>query len=232
MASGRRIVLGRTAGALIAALLVGATALIAPPAALLLLALLAAYVATQTPLRFDIKTFIGPVFAAMIAGALAGPAVAMGVLFAWRLWADARWSIGEAKRLALAAGRPGENRLAALAHAWLTPIFGLCLVAYTSPHLLVGLPLDLPHVPIWVPIAAGAAAALSAFDWAVRRAADWRLGELAPALTAHLIAHQAVFLLAYGLTLDVSAGLFAVCAWRLAHAAPFKLPQLSFTAVP
>ncbi|HVZ99227.1 MAG TPA: hypothetical protein VG841_02800 [Caulobacterales bacterium] len=229
MASARRIILGRTALALIAALLIGAAALVAPPFALLALAALGAYVALQRPLRADLAAFAGPVFAALLAGALAGPAVAIGVLFAWRVWADARWSIGEAKRLALAAGRPGENRLVALAHAWATPIFGLSLVAYTSPHILVGLPLELPHVPVSVPIATGAAAALLVFDWAVRRAADWRLGELAPGPAAHLLAHHLAFALAYGLTMDISAGLFAVCAWRLAHAAPLKAAQLNFT---
>ena len=41
-------------------------------------------------------------------------------------------------------------------------------------------------------------------------------------------------LVAFGLTLDLSAGLVMLIAWRLAHAAPlsFTWRQPSFTAVP
>ncbi|MES1156802.1 MAG: hypothetical protein ABUL73_03385 [Alphaproteobacteria bacterium] len=234
MARVQRIIIGRTAGASLIAASAGALALAAPIVALLLLAALAAYVLMrpERALRFNPRDFTGPVFAALIAGALVGLPVAIGVLFVWRLWADTRWSVGETKRLAVAAGRPGETRFIALAHAWLTPAFGLSIVAYTAPHMVVGLPLDLPHVPNWVPLSIGGLAALGVFDWAVRQAADWRLGELAPAPAAHMLAHHVVFLLAYGLTLDISAGLVALAAWRLAHAAPLKLPQLNFTAVP
>jgi hypothetical protein len=106
----------------------------------------------------------------------------------------------------------------------------LALVAFTSPHMVAGLPLDLPHVPVWIPLGMGAIAALAFFDWGLRRAADWRLGELAVAPAAHLLTHHAIFLAAFGLTLDVSAGIAALLAWRLAHAAPLRQP--SFTAVP
>lgn len=235
MASALRIVLGRTTAAFAAACIAAVIAVVAPPAALLLLALLAAYVfmrAEAAP-QFELRACAGPLFAAAIAGALAGPPVAIGMLFAWRLWADARWSIEEAKRLAISAGRPGEARFASLAHAWATPLFGFAVVAYTAPHMLLGLTLDLPHIPGWTLWGVGAVAAALAFDWIVRRAADWRLGELAPAPAAHLLAHHAIFLLAYGLTIDISAGLIAVAVWRLMHAAPApRWAQASFTAVP
>jgi len=97
---------------------------------------------------------------------------------------------------------------------------GLAIVAYTSPHLVMGLPLDLPHVPVFVPATLGVAAVALMFDWALRRAADWRLGQLASAPAAHLLTHHAVFLIAYALTLDLSAGVVALMAWRLVHAAP------------
>jgi hypothetical protein len=87
--------------------------------------------------------------------------------------------------------------------------------------MIAGLPLDLPHAPFWIPLAFGVIAAGAVFDWGLRRAADWRLGELAAAPALHLLTHHAVFLLAFGLTLDVSAGVVALMAWRLAHAAPF-----------
>lgn len=214
-----------------AAICIGAVALIAPPAALLLLACLGAYVLMRCDLRrIDLTSLAGPMFAALIVGAFVGVAGAIGVLFVWRLIADAYWSVREAQRLSLAAGRPAETSWKALAHGWATPLFGLTLVAYTAPHMIAGLPLDLPHVPLFVPILAGAFAVCSVFDWALRRAADWRLGELAAAPALHLLTHHAVFLLAFGLTLDVSAGVVALLTWRLAHAAPLR--QASFTAVP
>jgi hypothetical protein len=130
----------------------------------------------------------------------------------------------------LAEARPAETTKRALAHAWLTPLFGLSVVAYTAPHLVAGLPLDLPHAPIWVPILVGGAAGISVFDWALRRAAEARLGELATGPAAHLLAHHCLFLLAFGLTLNVSAGVVALIAWRLAQAGPTA--QANFTAVP
>jgi hypothetical protein len=218
-----RIVIGRTAGALLIAFGAGVIALASPPAALLVLAVLAARVLMRgegAP-KIKLTTLLGPAFAALIAGALIDVSAAIGMIFIWRLVADTRWSVREASQLATIAGRPGEARPIALAHAWLTPLFGLAMVAYTAPHMVAGLPLDLPHVPSWVPISVGALAVAFVFDWALRRAADWRLGELAPAPASHLLAHHALFVLAYGLTLDVSAGLVALVAWRLAHAAPF-----------
>jgi hypothetical protein len=209
----------------------GAVALIAPPAALLVVAALGAHalMRRETP-RVDLVALAGPGFAALIVGAFVGLAGAIGVLFVWRLIADARWSIREAQRLALAAGRPAEAGLKSLAHAWATPLFGLSLVAYTAPHMIAGLPLDLPHAPFWIPLAFGVIAAGAVFDWGLRRAADWRLGELAAAPALHLLTHHAVFLLAFGFMLDVSAGIVALMAWRLVHAAPLRQP--SFTAVP
>lgn len=229
----QRLVIGRGALALAVALGAGAIALLAPPVALLILVILGARVLMRDGApRFSLVSLAGPTLAAAIAGAMVGLPVAVGVLFVWRLWADTRWSVGEAARLAEIAGRPGEARRSALLHAWLTPAYGLCLVAFTAPHMVAGLPLDLPHVPNWVPLSVGAAGALLTFDWLVRRAADWRLGELAPAPSAHLLAHHVIFLLAYGVTLDVSAGLVALIAWRLTHAAPFalSLPKLARSA--
>ncbi|MEZ6023874.1 MAG: hypothetical protein R3C16_10795 [Hyphomonadaceae bacterium] len=140
----------------------------------------------------------------------------------WRIIADTRWALLK-RRLAVSAGRPAETSWRDLAHAWTTPLYGLSIVAFTAPHMVAGLPLDLPHLPFWMPTLFGAAAAGLVFDWALKRAADWRLGELAPQPAAHLAAHHLVFLLGFGLMLDVSAGLVALIAWRLAYAAPLKL---------
>lgn len=231
----RRLVIGRSTAALAVALAAGAAALIAPPVALLFLALLGARALVLAPPRaFSWLALAGPALAALVVGAFVGLAGAIGALFVWRLASDARWSIGEAKRLAIAAGRPGETSFEALAHAWLTPAAGLALVAYTSPHMVLGLPLDLPHVPLFAPAILAAGAMIAMFDWALKRAADWRLGELARAPAAHLLAHHIVFVLAFGLTLDVSAGLVALIAWRLAQAPHFPQARAhpSLTAVP
>jgi hypothetical protein len=220
--------------ALAIALAAGAAALVSPALALLSLAALAARAllrADQAP-HLDAKALAGPALAACVVGAFAGLAGAIGVLFVWRLHADARWSVNEARRLTLVCGRPAEASWRALVHAWLTPAYGLMLVAFTSPHIIAGLPLDLPHVPVWAPFAAGCVAAGAVFDWALRRATDWRLGELSVAPSIHLLTHHALFLLAFGAMFDLSAGVVALAAWRLARAAPFKAAQASLTAVP
>lgn len=223
--------IGRNAGALLIAGAVGALALVSAPGALLTLALLATRAAIRSPvLQINFLALAGPAFAALIVCAFAGLPGAIGVLFAWRLLADARWSAREAQRLAIAAGKPGETNFTALAHVWTTPLLGLCTVAYTSPHLVMGLPLDLPHIPASVVVVTGFTAIVLIFDWALRRAADWRLGELARAPAAHLLAHHVVFLIAFGVGLDLSAGIVMLLAWRLAHGAPQA--QASLTAVP
>lgn len=211
---------------LIAALATGAAALVWPPLALLIVAGLIARVLMNARFqRFEIVSLAGPALAAAMVGAFVGLDGAIGALFVWRMFADTRWSVGEAARLALQAGRPAEASRNALIHAWFTPLFGVALVAYTAPHMIAGLPLDLPHVPAWVVIASLILAAGGILDWALRRAADWRLGELAVAPATHILTHHIVFIAAFGLMPDVSAGIVTMMAWRLAHAAPFKLPE-------
>jgi hypothetical protein len=229
----RRIALSKTASCFIAAAGAGLLALASPPLALLLLGVMGAFalMRAEAP-KLDLGSLIGPAFAALIVGACVGLDGAIGVVFVWRMVSDARWSVREAARLAEASGRVSETTWRSLTHAWTTPLYGLTVVAFTAPHMVAGLPLDLPHVPLWVVLAAGAIAAGAVFDWALKRAADWRLGELAKAPAAHLLAHHAVFVLAFGLMIDVSAGIVALVAWRLAHAMPLAARQPSFTAVP
>jgi hypothetical protein len=224
----------RGVGSASLALALGAVSFVSPPLALLGLAALAARLLfAGEAVRIDWMQFAGPFAAAFAVGAFVGLSGAIGVLFAWRLLADARWSVGEAMQLATAAGRPAETTLRSLAHAWLTPLFGLTLVAYTAPHTIAGLPLDLPHVPVWLVIGVGVLATCALLDWALQRAADWRLGELAAAPAAHLLTHHVVFLIAFGIGIDVSAGVVALAAWRLLHATPARATSYpSFTAVP
>jgi hypothetical protein len=210
---------------LFAALATGAAALVWPPLALLTIAALGARALMHARfIGFDVVSLAGPALAAAMVGAFAGLDGAMGALFVWRVFADTRWSVSEAARLALQAGRPVEASRNALIHAWFTPLFGVTLVAFTAPHMIAGLPLDLPHVPAWGVVGALILAAGGVFDWALRRAADWRLGELAVAPATHLLTHHIVFIVAFGLMLDVSAGIVMMIAWRLAHAAPLRAP--------
>lgn len=229
-----RAALLQSLGALIAAIAVGAVALVSPPIALLVLAALAARALLRTDQapQFNIATLAGPALAACIVGSFVGLAGAVGVMFVWRLQADVRWSVLEARRLALTCARPAQATWRSLAHGWTTPAYALALVAFSSPHVIAGLPLDLPHVPVWLPIIVGSVALIVTADWLLRRAADWRLGEVAVAPTVHMLAHHALFLLAFGAMFDLSAGVVALAAWRLVHAAPFKSGQASLTAVP
>ena len=229
-----RAAVSQSLAALVAAIVAGGVALISPPMALSVLAALAARVllrAEHAP-KFNIATLAGPALAACVVGSFVGLAGAVGVLFVWRLQADVRWSLGEAARLARANARPAQATWRSLAHGWMTPAYGLALVAFTSPHIIAGLPLDLPHIPVWVPAAAGAVALVVVADWLLRRAADWRLGEIAVAPTVHMLTHHALFLLAFGAMFDLSAGIVTLAAWRLVHAAPFGSAQASLTAVP
>lgn len=211
---------------LIAALATGAAALVWPPLALLMVAALAARALMHARFtRFNVVSFAGPALAAAMVGAFIGLDGAIGTLFVWRVFSDTRWSVAEAASLALQAGRPAEASRKALIHAWFTPLFGVALVAYTAPHMIAGLPLDLPHVPAWAVVAALILAVGGIFDWALRRAADWRLGELAVAPATQLLTHHIVFIAAFGLMLDVSAGIVAMMAWRLAHAAPLMFAR-------
>ncbi len=207
-----------------AALTLGAGSLLSPQIAVLALSMLGAWALMRAPLvrTYDLRPLVGPGAAALIVGAFVGLAGAIGVLFVWRMFSDARWSIAH-------AGRFDGTRGAALWHVWTTPMHGVAMVAYTAPHMVAGFPLDLPHVPIWLPLATACLVVAALFDWGLRCAAQWRLGELHARPAAFLASHHAMFLLAFGLGFDLSAGVVALAAWRLIHAAR---PQPSFTAVP
>lgn len=212
------LAIGRTGEALAIAGAAALAAMLWPPASLLVLALLAAR-ALAGPWRLPrLVDVAAPLMAALCVGLTLGLAAGIGMLFVWRVIADTRWSLKEEARLAAIAGVASTWR--ARAHLWLTPLFAATMVAFTAPHMVAGLPLDLPHVPIWVPLTAGVFAALALFDWMLRRAAEWRLGQIAVAPAAHQFAHHALFLAAYATTFDVSAGLVALFAWRLAYAQP------------
>ncbi len=206
--------------AAIAALGFGAASSLWPQLGLLCLAALGGCALLRAP-SFDLRPLVGPAAAALLVGAFVGLDGAIGVVFVWRVFADVRWSVAHAESL----GARGEK----LWHAWTSPAHGIAMAAYTAPHLVVGLPLDLPHLPLWAPLATACIAGAALFDWALRCAAQWRLGELDGRPAAFLAAHHAMFLMAFGLGFDLSAGVVALAAWRLIHAA---LPQPSLTAVP
>src|SRR5262249_43534090 len=142
-----RVAVSHALIALAAAFAAGALALLSPLIALLVVGVLGARVllrVEQAP-RFNIAILAGPALAACIVGSFVGLAGAVGVLFVWRLQADVRWSVSEARKLALASGRSGQATWRSLAHGWTTPAYALALVAFSSPHVIAGLPLDLPH---------------------------------------------------------------------------------------
>jgi hypothetical protein len=216
--------------ALMLALAAGALSLMAPVLAFAAIAYLGVRsLARAQTLRLDATALLAPALAALVVGSYAGLAGAVGVVFIWRVYVDCRWSLAAAKSQATGV-RPDGWRLQA--HAWLTPLFGVSVVAYTAPHMIAGLPLDLPHVPIGVPVLAGALAAGAIFDWGLRQAVDWRLGELQAAQAAQMASHHLLFVFAFGLSIDVSAGVVALIAWRLAHAALKPAQAVSLTAVP
>jgi hypothetical protein len=224
----------RSGAALLIALTVGGLSIVSPPLSVLLLVALGAraLMRAEAAPRFDFVSVAAPLLASAVVGVFVGLAGAIGVLFVWRLYADTRWSVAEAERLTLAAGKPQTKNLLLGAHAWLTPLYGLTLVAFTAPHMVAGLPLDLPHVPQFVPVTVAILAAAALFDWALRRAVDWRLGELASAPAMQLMTHHVMLLCAFGFGFDVSAGIVAMLAWRFVHAAPLPRLQPSLTAVP
>ena len=204
------------------AALAAAIAMVSPPGALLVLALLAAraLLELRTPSEGGLAVAATAYLIALAIGLSLGLGAMVGVLFVWRLFADARWCAGETKRLAVAAGKPDETRFSAAIPIWLTALFSLSIVAYSAPHAVLGAPLELPQAPLWAPILAGALAVFGIGDWVLRRAADLRLGQFAAAPATHVLGYHMIFLLAYGTSFDLSAGVVAVAAWRLAHAAP------------
>lgn len=194
----------------------GACALVWPPGALLVLAVLAARAIVAGLGRVSIIDIVAPCVAAAAVAACVSPAAGIGALFVWRLIADSRWSIAEEARLSSIAGVAAASRVSLV----LTPAFGLAMVAYSAPHMLAGLRLDLPHLPLWAPMVLGGFALAGLFDWALRCGADVRLGVFALRPATHQAAHHLLFLAAYGAAHDVTAGLAAMIAWRLAHAQP------------
>ena len=214
-----------------AAIGVGALSMASPSAACLALAIFAALALmfSQIDVR-ALRSLIGPAAAAVLVSALWGWDGALGLLLVWRIVADTRWSAGELRRLQ-AQHTDSVDDGARIAHLWATPLFSAAYVAHTAPHLVLGLPLDLPHLPLWAPLAIGVIAALFVIDWGVRQAAQWRLSGLATAPFAHAFTHHALFLAAFVIAPDLSGGVLAMAAWRLAHALP-RRTQASFTAVP
>ena len=88
-----RLALAKPAYSFVAAIGVGAIALMAPPVAVLILGAMSALALMRagTP-RLEVGAFAGPAFAAIIVGACVGLDGAIGVVFVWRLFADARFN--------------------------------------------------------------------------------------------------------------------------------------------
>jgi hypothetical protein len=73
----------------------------------------------------------------------------------------------------------------------------------------------------------GVAYALAAVDWIVRILARWRLGENRPAPVAFDASFHVVILAGFVLSPDVSAGVIALVAYRMALAIDRKAKALA-----
>jgi hypothetical protein len=182
-------------------------ALMAPALGLLMLAALAALaLAARQPFRTPRLDSLGIValVAMAAAAAAAGLAGATGVLFVWTV-------IAAARRAAL-----GERLVTGLAAA-----FVICLVAAAAPHVVMGLPLTLPHPPQAAIMILGLAYSLALVDWIVRVLARWRLGEARLVSAVEGAALHAVLLAGFALCPDVSAGMAGLLAFQMARASRF-----------
>ncbi|MBI1187411.1 MAG: hypothetical protein GC206_08805 [Alphaproteobacteria bacterium] len=204
-----------------------AAGLASPALAALCAAAALSFALARGALAFDLRGVAGPALAMLIVGVAWGLGAAVGAFFVWRVLADAGWSAQEGQRLARVAGR--AERGLKRAHYFATPVLALAVAAYTAPHLLLGLPLDLPHAPLIAPLVFGFAAAAMLFDWGMRRLTDWRLGVRDGGTVRHAAAHHVLFLAAYVASPDLSAGVMAMIVWRLARG---ETRYANFTAVP
>jgi hypothetical protein len=159
--------------------------------------------------RIDRLALIG--LAASAGGAAAaGLAGAVGALFCWYVVDAAR----QQARVSRATTAGTQTRSEAL-HLWLAAMFAILIVAASAPHMVMGVPLDLPRPPSQLIIAAGLAYSIAVVDWIVRALARWRLGENPwAAFTGEAALHLAL-LTAFAICADVSAGVTGLVAYRL-----------------
>ncbi|MBI1250658.1 MAG: hypothetical protein GC189_04215 [Alphaproteobacteria bacterium] len=213
------------------ALAIGLLGSVAPAAAVLAIVGVGAWSAGRIiDARFDVFAAMAPPLAAcVLVGLLWGWDGALGLFLLWRMFVDARWSV-RAVRFAQAAHGATVERHGRGAHLWLTPALCAVWVAFTAPHALFGMQLDLPHAPIWALAAIAGITAIAILEWAVRQAALWRLGDLAHEPAIRAAAHHAMFLFAFLLLPDLSSAVLAMIAWRVFSAATVSYPSL--TAVP
>jgi hypothetical protein len=217
----------RDAGiAMVCALAALLLASLAPIAGLLLLTVLAAaaLMTRRTPMRWRPDAFAwgGLIVAAAAAGAAGAPGL-VGCLFCWLLADSARAAIRRSAAMSGAGPHPLSERLPLL----LVAAFAGLLVAASAPHVVLGLPLDLPHPPSGLMTIFGVAYALAAVDWIVRILARWRLGENRPAPVAFDASFHVVILAGFVLSPDVSAGVIALVAYRMALAIDRKAKALA-----
>lgn len=174
---------------------------------------------------------------------------AMGAAFTWLMVDSIRSVFAQSVRVGqMEPGGDGRNLLRL--HLVLVPLFGFSLVAAAAPHVLLGLPLDLPHPPVGVVIALGVITILVCAEAVLRGLTRWRLGEPRWLAAAHDMSWLVLILVAFVLAGDLSAGVMGLIAFRLAFLADLRLPaphdvrealeslkpqpalQPSFTAVP
>lgn len=199
---------------------------LAPIAGVLLLAALAAaaLMTRRAPMRWRPDALAwGGMIAAAAAAAAAGAPGLVGCLFCWFLADCAKAAISRSAAMTGAGSHPLSERLPLI----LVAAFACLLVAAAAPHVVMGLPLDLPHPPSGLITILGVAYALAAVDWLVRVLARWRLGENGPAPVACDASFHMVILAGFVLSSDVSAGVTALVAYRIAMAMDLQAKALA-----
>jgi hypothetical protein len=186
----------------------GLLALVAPVVAAVLLGAVAlglAAVGWQPDTRL-LRGPLPPLVAVAIAGILLGPVGAVAAALSWR-------ALFEVARTRETQGL-SEPPWMAMGYRW-APVIAALLYRLNAPDVLVA--------------AAGAIAIIALCDWALRRLAEWRLGEPQPFDTQAYIASQARVTLMVLIFPDPLAGLAAFTALALARANEAR-PQQAYAA--
>jgi hypothetical protein len=233
----------RAAGSALVGGAVLTAGLMAPPAGLFAATACVAWAIAAAPGGVRLRDVATPLSMALLAGCVLiggafGLATGVGMAFLWLLASTTRHAHTTISRACAIDGCPGAGRYAS-APVWAMAALSALIVAASSPHTLVILPMSLPQPPLWLLALAAAACAVTLFETLLRLLTRWRLGEPVGATAAATMSAVTILALAFGASGDVSAGVLGLIAWRAASSATFQsaptstsAPQASLTAVP
>lgn len=225
----------RIAAALAFALTAAFAAIAAPSWALVLIAVASVGVclahSAQTPSGqpgrglLGLAGGIGVICAGFLAGGLA---IGLALLAVWRAMAETLATESMLRDIARRAtpARLDRGRARAL-HLAAAPAVALALLFSVHGGKVFGQSAFV--LPIEAAIVIGAVGVVALLDWLIRRLADWRLGAASKALTLHVGAHHALFLIIGTFASDGAALIAGLIAWRILRHAP-ALPGLAVAA--